>query len=95
MVFQSCTVPNMTVANNIGFGLKVANMPQEQVRTRVEEMLALIKLTALRPLPVAIVWRSAAAGGPARTLANKPQVLLLDEPLSALDAKIRVSLRGK
>ena len=95
MVFQSYALfPNMTVADNIGFGLKVAKMAAAQIRSRVDEMLALIKLT---PLAGRYPWQL--SGGQqqrvalARALANKPQVLLLDEPLSALDAKIRVSLR--
>ena len=95
MVFQSYALfPNMTVADNIGFGLKVAKMAAAPLRARVDEMLTLIKLT---PLAGRYPWQL--SGGQqqrvalARALANKPQVLLLDEPLSALDAKIRVSLR--
>jgi putative spermidine/putrescine transport system ATP-binding protein len=95
MVFQSYALfPNMTVAENIGFGLKVAKQPQAQIDARVKEMLALIKLDTLADR---YPWQM--SGGQqqrvalARAIANKPKVLLLDEPLSALDAKIRVSLR--
>jgi putative spermidine/putrescine transport system ATP-binding protein len=95
MVFQSYALfPNMTVADNIGFGLKVSHRPQEEIRKRVGEMLDLIKLPH-----VAERYPWQLSGGQqqrialARALAGKPQVLLLDEPLSALDAKIRISLR--
>jgi len=95
MVFQSYALfPNMTVAENIGFGLKVAKQPQSQIDARVKEMLALIRLDTLAER---YPWQM--SGGQqqrvalARAIANKPKVLLLDEPLSALDAKIRVSLR--
>jgi putative spermidine/putrescine transport system ATP-binding protein len=82
MVFQSYALfPNMTVADNIGFGLKVAHRPQEEIRKRVGEMLDLIKLPHV------------AERYPWQLSGGKPQVLLLDEPLSALDAKIRISLR--
>jgi putative spermidine/putrescine transport system ATP-binding protein len=97
MVFQSYALfPNMTVAQNIAFGLKVARKPASETKARVDEMLQLIGLPKLGGR-----YPSQLSGGQqqrvalARALAIKPRLLLLDEPLSALDAKIRVSLRNE
>ncbi len=97
MVFQSYALfPNLTVAQNVGFGLKVAGVARGDRAARVQEMLDLI---GLPDLGSRFPWQL--SGGQqqrvalARALAPKPQMLLLDEPLSALDAKVRVSLRNQ
>jgi putative spermidine/putrescine transport system ATP-binding protein len=97
MVFQSYALfPNMTVSSNIGFGLKVAKKDSEEIKSRVKEMLELINMPEFGDR-----YPSQLSGGQqqrvalARALALRPEVLLLDEPLSALDAKIRVSLRAE
>jgi putative spermidine/putrescine transport system ATP-binding protein len=95
MVFQAYALfPNLTVADNISFGLKVKRRSKAEIAARVAEMLAMIKLPQLGSrYPYQLSGGQQQRVALARAVAVKPQVLLLDEPLSALDAKIRVSLR--
>ena len=94
-VFQTYALfPHMTIADNIAYGLKIKKVPKAEIKTRVKEMIDLVQLSGFEKR-----YPSQLSGGQkqrvaiARALINKPRVLLLDEPLGALDLKLRKQMQ--
>jgi multiple sugar transport system ATP-binding protein len=96
MVFQSYALyPHMSVRQNLGYGLKVRRLPKAEARRRVEEVAELLGLTELldrRPAQLSGGQRQRVAMG--RAIVREPKAFLMDEPLSNLDAKLRVGMRA-
>jgi multiple sugar transport system ATP-binding protein len=97
MVFQNYALyPHMTVAQNIAFSLKLAKAPRDEIRKRVRETAQLLGLEQLldrRPKQLSGGQRQRVAMG--RAIIRQPQAFLMDEPLSNLDAQLRVQMRGE
>ena len=95
MVFQNYALyPHMTVADNMGFALKIAGTPKAEIRSKVEEAAKLLELTdylGRKPKALSGGQRQRVAMG--RAIVREPKVFLMDEPLSNLDAKLRVQTR--
>lgn len=94
-VFQTYALfPHMTIADNIAYGLKIKKVPKAEIKIRVKEMIDLVQLSGFEKR-----YPSQLSGGQkqrvaiARALINKPRVLLLDEPLGALDLKLRKQMQ--
>ena len=97
MVFQNYAIfPNLTVAGNVAYGLKARKVAGDEIATRVADALAMVRLPGYSER-----WPHQLSGGQlqrvaiARALVIRPEVLLLDEPLSNLDARLRVDMRGE
>jgi multiple sugar transport system ATP-binding protein len=97
MVFQNFALyPHMTVAQNMGFALKIAKIPKAEIRDRVRDVARLLDLEPYldrRPKDLSGGQRQRAAMG--RAIIRRPQVFLMDEPLSNLDARLRVQTRNQ
>lgn len=96
MVFQNYAIfPHMSVRDNVAFGLKNRKMPQDQIEKQVDEILKVVKIDHLKKrMPTKLSGGQQQRVALARAIVIHPEVLLMDEPLSNLDAKLRVEMRN-
>lgn len=96
-VFQQYALfPHMTVAQNVAYGLKLKKVPKDEIQTRVREMLAMVQLEHLaNRKPQDLSGGQQQRVAIARAVINRPKLLLLDEPLSALDHKLRLQMQSE
>ncbi|HAF32272.1 MAG TPA: polyamine ABC transporter ATP-binding protein [Anaerovibrio sp.] len=96
MVFQSYAIfPHLTVRENVEYGLKLRNMPKDEMKTKVDKILDVVQITEYQDrLPERLSGGQQQRVALARAIVIHPSVLLMDEPLSNLDAKLRVEMRS-
>ena len=96
MVFQNYAIfPHMSVRDNVAFGLKNRKVPQDQIESQVDEILKVVKIDHLKKrMPSKLSGGQQQRVALARAIVIHPEVLLMDEPLSNLDAKLRVEMRN-